>query len=188
MDLDPAAQPTPEQEKSKEADNARKFITEPLSPEFLAEHGATPFLLITDWTETGENGETKVVYKKFDNGDVQMFLISKATKDGKRTKDKKAITEVEYEQLLAASRSHVEKCRHEFTYTQNGTSFAVNYDEFAGGRLYMLDVDAKTEEGKDSFNLIEFPSKDFPIKLVEVTEDKQYSGHRIFDIVQTIQH
>lgn len=180
MDLDPAAQPTPEQEKSKEADNARKFITEPLSPGFLVEQGATPFLLITDWTETNKGNETKVVYKKFNNGKEQTFLISKTTdQDGKRTKEKIDITEDKerYEELKGLSKRRVEKMRHEFDYTQNGTSFTVNYDEFAGGKLLMIDVDAETEEEKDSFN-----PGDFPAKLVEVSDEPQYSGHRIIEI------
>jgi len=180
VDLDPATQPTPEHEKSKEVldDNARKFITEPLDPEFLEAQGAIPFLLITDWLETGEDNETKVVYKKLNNGEVQIFLISKTTKDGKRTKEKEEITEEKYKELLGSPARHVEKMRHEFTYTQNGTTFAANYDEFAGGKLFMLDVDASTEEEKDSFS----PSE-FPIKLAEVTADMQYYGYRVADVI-----
>lgn len=181
MDLEPATQPTPEKEKSKEADDARKFITEPLSLKFLAEQGATPFLLITDWTETNKGNETKVVYKKFNNGKEQTFLISKTTdKKGKRTKEKIDITEnaERYKELKGLSKRRVEKMRHEFAYTQNGITFTVNYDEFAGGQLFMLDVDAKTEEERDSFD-----PDNFPVKLFEVGEDPQYSGHRITEVL-----
>lgn len=175
MNHDPL-QAIPEHEKSKEVldDNARKFITEPLDPEFLEAQGATPYLLITDWLETGEDNETKIVYKKFDSGEAQILLISKTTKDGKRTKEKEEITEEKYKELLGSSARHVEKKRHEFTYVQNGTSFTVNYDAFAGGKLFMLDVDAQTEEEKDSFN-----PNDFQCRLVEVTGDTQYYGHRV---------
>ena len=194
MDLDPATQPTPEQEKSKEPDNARKFTTGPLSAEFLEEHGAIPFLLITDWTdwtetETGEDDETKVVYKKFlDDDVVEIFYISKTTdKDGNRDKQKEEITadNEKYEKLKDSSKRHVEKVRHEFTFTQNGILFVMNYDEFAGGTLFMLDVDAKSKdkEERDSFNPKEFPSKDFTVELVEVSDDPQYSGHRLAEIL-----
>src|SRR5690242_5762337 len=96
MDLDPATQPTPEQEKSKEADNARKFITEPLDPAFLEANGAAAHTMITDWLVTDEDSETKLVRKEFDTGEVEVFLISKTLKDGKRDKEKEAITEERY--------------------------------------------------------------------------------------------
>lgn len=180
MSFEPPSQSTPEHEKQKEVldDNARKFVAEPLDPAFLEENGATPFLLITDWTETEDENETKVVYKKFDNGDVQIFLISKTTKDGKRTKEKEEITEERYKELLGSSVRHVEKMRHEFTYAHDDISFTMNYDEFAGGKFFMLDVDAATEEEKDSFN-----PDDFPVKLVEVTGDTQYYGYKVADIL-----
>lgn len=182
-DTERLEQPTPEQEKSKEADNARKFVTEPLSHEFLAEHRATTCLLITDWTETGKHDETKVVYKKFDSGDIQTLLISKKTINGNRTKrPPQEITEEEYKEYLEFSKRHAEKNRYQFTYIQNGIPFAVNYDEFAGGKLFMLDVDASTSEEKDLFN-----PNDFPAKLVEVSDDLRYSGHRIAEILQTAQ-
>ncbi|MDB5177690.1 MAG: hypothetical protein JWO61_73 [Candidatus Saccharibacteria bacterium] len=180
MDFDAQTQPIPEHEKQKEVldDNARKFVTEPLDRAFLKENGAIPFLLITDWLEVGEDNETKVVYKKFDGDDVQIFLISKTTKDGNRTKEKEKITEERYKTLIGSSIRHVEKKRYEFTYTQNNTSFAVNYDEFVGGKLFMLDVDAPTEEERDSFSF-----NDFSSTLVEVTEEMQYYGYRVAGIV-----
>lgn len=73
--------------------------------------------------------------------------------------------------------------RYEFTYIQNGTSFTINYDEFTGDKLFMLDVDAQTEAEKNSFIPNDFPGKGSPIKLVDVNEDKQYSGYRIAYII-----
>lgn len=176
-DLDPAILPTPERKKQREIldDNARKFVTEPLDPEFLRANGASAHTMITDWLVMQEDLEIKVVRKKFDNGDVQILLISKTIKDDSRVKEKEEITEKRYQEFLSSSFRHVEKKRHGFTCTQNGISFIVNYDEFTGGKLFMLDIDAATEEEKDSFN----PS-DFPGKLVEVTGDKQYYGYRVF--------
>ena len=43
------------------------------------------------------------------------------------------------------------KKRYEFSYTQNDTSFSLKYDEFAGDKPYMLEVDAASEEEKESF-------------------------------------
>lgn len=183
MDFEPAAQSIPEQQKEVLDDNARKFVVEPLDPTFLQEHEATVFLLVTDWIEMGKDNETKVVYKKFSDGIVEIFLISKVVVDGKRTKEKEKISEEKYNELLGSSKRHIEKMRHEFNFTQGETSFVMNYDEFAGGKLSMLDVDAKTEEEKNSFDPNEFPSKDYPIKLIDVSEDRQYSGYRVADIV-----
>jgi hypothetical protein len=44
----------------------------------------------------------------------------------------------------------------------------------------MVDVDAKSKnkEERDSFD-----PDDFPVKLVEVSKNPQYSGHRIADIL-----
>jgi len=182
MNPEPLTSPSPEREKQKEVlnDNARKFVAEPLDPVFLEAHGAIPYLLVTDWTETGEDNETKVVYKKFDSGEVQIFLISKTTVDGKRTKEKEDITEDEkrYKKLKNLSKCHVKKMRHEFSYIQNGISFIINYDEFAGGKLVMLDVDGSTPEERDLFE-----PGNFPVKLIEVSDDPRYSGHRIAEIL-----
>lgn len=180
MNFEPPTQPTPEQEKSKEVldDNARKFVAEVIDATFLEENGVTSYTMITDWLATGEDNETKVVYKKFDSGDVQILLISKVTKDGSRTSEKEKISEEKYKELLDSSIVHSEKRRHEFNYTQNDTVFSVKYDELVGSKLRMLEVDALSEEERDSFN----PS-DFPGKLSEVTGDMRYYGYRIAEIV-----
>jgi hypothetical protein len=166
------------EKKEKLDDNARKFITEALSPEFLGASGASSFTLTVDWLETGKGNEVKVVHKEFDNGDVQILLIAKTTKDGNRTSEKEKITEERYHQLKASSVPHLEKKRYEFEYDQNGTSFSVKYDEFADGKLNMIEVDASSEDERDSFS-----PDDFPADLEEVTGDIRYYGYRVAEIV-----
>lgn len=166
------------EKKEQLDDNARKFITEVLSPEFLEASGASSFTLTVDWLETSEDTEVKVAHKKFDNGDVQILLIAKTTKDGNRTSEKEKITEERYHQLKASPVFHLEKKRYEFEYTQNGTSFSVKYDEFADGKLNMLEVDASSEDERDSFS-----PDDFPADLEEVTGDIRYYGYRVAEIV-----
>lgn len=155
-------------------DNARKFITETIDSKFLTENNASSFILTTDWLETGEDNEKKLAYKEFDNDEIQILLIAKVTKNGSRTSEKEKITAAEYEELLESSILRVEKKRYEFTYTQNNIPFTVKYDEFAESELRILEVDAASEDARDSFN----PS-DFPAKLTEVTGDVQYYGYRV---------
>lgn len=159
-------------------DNARKFVVDTLDPKFLDENNASSFNLIVDWLEKGEDNEKKIAYKQFDNGDTQILLIAKVTIDGDRTSSKGEITEEKYKELLGSSILHVEKRRHEFDYTQNNISFSTNFDEFAGGKLYMLEVDASTKEERNSFD-----PNDFPAKLTEVTGDIRYYGYRVADII-----
>lgn len=160
-------------------DNARKFITEPLDQEFLEKHGATSFTLTVDWLETGKDNETKVAYKKFDNGDVQILLITKITVDGNRTSEKEKITKERYDELLTRSKLHLEKKRYEFEYSQNNTTFSIKYDRFADDKLAMLEVDAPSEAERDSFD-----TTDFPGELAEVTGDVRYHGFRVAETIQ----
>jgi hypothetical protein len=162
------------EKKEKLDDNARKFTTETLTPEFLGESDASSFTLTVDWLETGEDNEVKVAHKKFDNGDVEILLIAKTTKDGNRTSEKEKITEDKYHQLRASPVLHLEKKRYEFEYNQNGTSFSVKYDEFVDGKLNILEVDASSEQVRNSFN-----PDDFPAELEEVTGDLRYYGYRV---------
>lgn len=159
-------------------DNARKFIVDTIDHTFLEEHRATSYALIVDWLETGEDNEKKVAYKKFDNGDIQILLISKVIKDGNRTSTKEKITEEEYEEFVTASVLHLEKKRYEFEYTQNGIPFSVKYDDFAEGDFCLLEVDASSDEARSSFS-----PDGFPGKLVEVTGDMKYYGYRIAEII-----
>lgn len=159
-------------------DNARKFVVDAIDPKFLEENGASSFTLIVDWLETGEDNEKKVAYKRFDTGDIQILLITKVTKDGDRTSIKDEITEEKYKEFLDSSILHLEKKRHEFDYAQNNTSFSIKFDEFSGGKLYMLEVDAPSEEERNSFN-----PNNFPTKLAEVTGDIRYYGYRVADII-----
>jgi len=164
--------------REKLEDNARKFISKPLNSEFLEKNGATSFILTVDWLETGEDSETKVAYKKFDNGDVQILLITKATKNGSRTSEKENIAQERYQQLVASSTLHLEKKRYEFEYHQNNTRFSVKYDEFANGTLNIVEVDASSEEKRNTFT-----PGDFPVKLKEVTGDARYYGYRIAEMM-----
>jgi hypothetical protein len=135
-------------------DNARKFIVKAVDPEFLKENGASSFTLTVDWLETGEDNEKKVVYKEFNDDDIQIFLIAKTTKNGKRTSEKEKISEERYQQLKASSVLHLEKKRYEFDYKQNNTRFSVKYDEFADGKLNMLEVDALMKKKETLSNLV----------------------------------
>jgi hypothetical protein len=157
-------------------DNARKFVTGPIDPRFLEENSAKSFDLVVDWLETGDDNEKKVAYKKFDNGEVQILLISKITKDGKRTSEKEKITDEKYQELLGSSILHLEKRRHEFEYVQNGITFSMKYDEFE--ELCLLEVDAPNEEKREAFQ-----PGDFPNRLDEVTGDMRYYGYRMANIV-----
>lgn len=169
--------------KKKETldDNARKFIVEAIDLKFLKDNRASSFTLTVDWLETGEDNEKKIAYKKFDNGDVQILLITKVTKSGHRTSEKEKITEEQYKELLGSSILHLEKKRYEFEYTQNDVPFSIKYDEFANSRLCMLEVDASSEEERNSFNASEFPSE-----LTEVTGDISYYGYRVATIVYSL--
>jgi hypothetical protein len=160
------------------ADDARKFITETLSTEFLEEHGASSFILTVDWLETDEDNEKKLAYKEFENGDIQILLITKVTEDGHRTSEKEKITEEKYRELLALSKLHLEKKRYEFEYVQNEIPFSVKYDEFDDERLRILEVDAATEEGRSAFT-----PGDFPSGLSEVTGDMRYYGYRVAKVI-----
>ena len=69
---------------------------------------------------------------------------------------------------------HLEKTRYEFSHDQGGVSFNLKYDEFEGGKLNILEVDAATDEERDNFNL-----QEFPYSLNEVTGDVKYYGYRV---------
>ncbi len=157
-------------------DNARKFIVEKLDVAQLVGDGVVVFRLITDWLETDEDTETKVVRKEFPDGTVQMLRIEKVTVDGKRTAQKEKITQDTYTEFLGASIVRVEKTRHEFTLRQGGEVFDVKYDEFADSSLRILEVDAASEETKASFD----PAS-FQITATEVSGDRGYEGYRVAD-------
>jgi len=84
------SQNKPDQERREVLnDNARKFVAEPINEPFLREHEASSFKLIVDWLEKNEDNETKVAYKDFGDGNIQILLIAKTTVDGNRTSEKK---------------------------------------------------------------------------------------------------
>lgn len=168
----------PEKQKEILDDNARKFVVGTLEPAFLEGIGASSFLMITDWLETGEDDERKLAHKKFANGDVQILLIYKIMKDGRRTSEKEKINEQEYIELLKGSVRHVEKVRYEFSYDQDDITFGVKYDEFIDSDLRVLEVDASNDEQRNAFDPDTFPSE-----LSEVTGKMQYYGYRVADII-----
>ncbi len=159
-------------------DNARKFIVDSLDPEFLKENNAISFVAVVDWLETNEENEKKLAYKKFENGDIQILLVSKITTNGNRVADRKKISEEEYEELLKSSVLRLEKKRYEFNIIQNNITFSLKYDEIEGGKLYMLEVDAANEKERSLFDPV-----DFPAKLSEVTGDMRYFGYRVVKMV-----
>lgn len=169
---------TPEKQKVTLEDNARKFTLAALDQSFLEQQAASAFLMTTDWLETNEDTEKKLTHKKFINGEVQILLIAKTTKNGSRTSEKEKITEQKYKQLLTGSVCNIEKMRYEFEYIQDGAHFDVKYDEFIGSSLRVLEVDAQSEEERELF----MPTH-FPAKLTEVTGTLEYYGYRVTGIV-----
>ena len=69
------------EKKDEAGDNARKFLVDRIDDAFLDDRKATSFVLTVDWLETAEDSEKKIAYKKFRNGEVQILLIAKVTKD-----------------------------------------------------------------------------------------------------------
>lgn len=163
----------PEKKESME-DNARKFSSALIDRSFLEANHASSFVLVSDWLITDAESEKKLAYKKYPNGDIQILLISKVTKDGNRVSEKVKISEAEYADLVASSALRLEKRRYEFSLVQNETPFVMKYDEFADSDLRILEVDAASEEERGSFN----PSE-FPYSLFEVTGDQSYYGYRV---------
>lgn len=160
------------------ADDARKFVLPGLSLEYLYENGAESYMLITNWTETNEDNETKVAYKLFRDNPDQILLIKKAKVDGERTAKKIKISAEEYEKNLKESKIRIEKERFEFRIFQNGKWFDAKYDEFVGSELRILEVDAKTPEERLAFDYRAFAT-DLAIEIKEVSDDKDYEGFRV---------
>lgn len=159
-------------------DNARKFITEPLSEQFFDSKHVTSFVLTVDWLETGEANETKLAHKTFADGTVEILLITKTTVDGRRQTVKEAITDATYRELAIGSTLHLEKTRYEFIYEQGGIAYAMKYDVFTDEKLRMLETDAPSDEKRAAF-----VPEDFPAKLSEVTGNLNYYGYRVCDIL-----
>lgn len=155
-------------------DNARKFLTDTIDPQFLEHQNATSFTLTTNWLKTGADHEEKLAHKDFGNGNIQILLIKKVTKGGNRTSEKQSIDKGEYERLLPLSTLHAKKRRYEFSFVQNDTPFSIKYDEFSDSDLRLLEVDAASDQERDIFS-----PNDFPYKLTEVTGDLRYYGYRV---------
>ena len=155
-------------------DNARKFTVAEIEDTLFDTHESNPYLMITDWLETDESEETKVVYKRFNDAQVQMLLIKKVTRDGNRTSEKTKITEQEYTELVSKSKVHSEKIRTEFTYPQDGVDFSMKFDQFIDSELRILEVDASSDENRAAFDKVAFPAR-----LSEVTGNLQYYGFRV---------
>lgn len=162
------------------ADNARKFIVAGFDESLLTGEGVKTYLLTTNWLKTGEDDETKLARKDFDNGAVEMLFIEKVTENGKRNAFKHPINEDEYNEKLARSTVEVIKERFELNVMQDGVEFTMKYDKFVGpNNLRMLEVDATNEEDRESFT----PTAFFVGAFEEVTGDRGYEGYRVADKV-----
>ncbi len=151
--------PTPEHKEGK-PDNAPKFVLgEPLSAEFLDEHGEKSYKLVIDWLDTLPESETKVVRKIFPNDTSETLLITKVTKDGQRTAVKKPITDEAYAKSVSGSVEHLEKVRTELTF--NG--FPMKYDVFSD-QDRVLEVEPHPQDES-----IEFDTDNFPYALSPVS-------------------
>lgn len=56
--------------------------------------------------------------------------------------------------------------------------FSVKYDKFADSKLSILEVDASSEERRESFD-----PEGFPAELEEVTSDIRYYGYRVAEVI-----
>lgn len=172
----------PERERKAVNDNARKFKVSSIDTRFLEEKGAKSFELTVDWLDTEKDSETKLVRKDRGNGIIEILFITKVTdENGKRKTVREEISAEKYKELLCSTDSsnpHLKKRRYEFDYIQNDTAFSLKYDEFADSELRILEVDASSEEDRDSF-----VTEDFPVQLTEVTDDRQYEGYRVAKLI-----
>jgi hypothetical protein len=170
---------TPEKKEALD-DNARKFTLDGLTQTFLDDSNADSFVMTTDWLVTDEDSEEKLAYKKFKDGEVKILRIKKVMNDnGKRTSVKEEITKERYEELRAHSILQVKKIRFEFIYPQDGTDFSMKYDEFANSELRVLEVDAKDDDERESFDKTKFPTM-----LTEVTGNLDFYGYRVAGVVR----
>lgn len=159
-------------------DDARKFLVAKLENDFVSQFDAISFVMTTDWLKADEDSETKLAHKAFDDGRLQILLISKHTKDGKRTSRKEQITQEQYNKFLKSSILKLKKKRHEFKYTQAGVVYDVKLDEFANSLVSILEVDADNESDRLAFDPTTFPGE-----LNEVTGKIDYYGYRIASVV-----
>ena len=186
--------PQPEKERKDAVDdNARKFEVGPIDEQLLKENEARSFELTVDWLETDKDSETKLAYRDHGNDNVEILLITKVTDEhGKRMTVRDDISEEDYAKRLPSSVIRLKKKRYQFTYTQSGTPFSINYDVYPGSKLRILEVDVPKADDSNIDNSTEdrkpFDRDDFPIELGEErTGDRQYDGFRIADLVRATQ-
>lgn len=166
------------EKKNAAVDDARKFTLEGIDRAFLDAHSATSCMMTIDWLQTGDKDE-KVVRKEFDDGTMQILHIEKVMKDGERISAKHPITPEEYETYKKnAVLPTLRKKRFEFSFAQEGSGFALKYDEFEDSDLRLLEVDASSKESRNSFM-----AQNFPYKLVEVSDNSDFSGPRIVNVL-----
>jgi hypothetical protein len=170
----PAAKP---ENKEVLADNARKFVARGISQDLLKESRSC--LLTVDWLETNENDEKKIIFKEFVDGEKQLLLVTKVSKDGNRVSERRKIDQVEYDAFLKQTLLCVAKRRYEFKVTQNEIVYAIRYDEFQNSELRVLEVDASNDLDRTKFD----PTL-FPAELTEVTGNIGYYGYRVADLIK----
>lgn len=171
---------TPELEQPPK-DDARKFVTAaPFGNDFLRQRdNLKSYLMTTDYLRAGAE-EQKIVRKVYEGGKADYLLIEKVrTASGTTVPAKETLTLEKYNELLKLSlhQYRMTKMRHEFDYDQSGIKLSMKYDEFAESLLCMLEVDADSEEDRNSF-AYEKPG-DFPYALTEVTGDERYYGYQV---------
>jgi len=176
--------PTNNPEKGLIADDDRKFIIGTIDPEFLAAHNAKSYYLVTDWLETNDDDETKLVRKIYPDGKIELLHIAKVMVDDERKSKKSLINEEKFQEYMSQNPGlpHVEKTRYEFTFIQNGITFKAKYDEFANKTLRILEIDADDADKRASFDPASF---DYP--LLEVSDDDNYRGYRVASVLQSLQ-
>src|SRR5690349_11213626 len=103
MTHDFAPTATNEIEGAPRDDNARKFLLDGLTPEFLLHVGAKRFDLVIDFIEFGVDREVKLVHKTAEDGTVKMLRTTKVVVDGLRTSDPVVLSEDAYKAELNRS-------------------------------------------------------------------------------------
>jgi hypothetical protein len=156
-------------------DNARKFISETIEPNFLVKNKATISHLTIDWIYTNGNKEVKIVLCKPEDGRTQYRRITKFSRGMNRTSIREIINKKEYISLKRSSKICIKKRRCKFHFFQDGSKFIIHYDEFINSKFRIIEVDFANEDRKQ----VSFDSHRFPYKLREVSRIVKFSGYRV---------
>lgn len=173
--------------REKLPDNARKFVVTNGPIDEVLLQNAVAHNMVVDWTAVGNGTETKVAWKQYDDGRLEILRIAKEKDaDGKRTADKNSVDPENYGAMVTDPIYHLEKRRYEFTYRQGDDDFLIKYDVLEGGVLYLLEVDAL--DPTDTAARKRFDPDLFEYSLHEVSGDSRYEGYEIVKTLAALSH